>query len=320
MNLYKHFWSFARARQHLFYTGKTLDPILQTYRFTNCYRVLDRVSQYLIKRVIAQQQVSQRDLLFRILLFKTFNKVSTWEWIDQHVEDEIRHYDGWVEDYEVILREHQGGMKLFAPAYRYASGYSSYGYFDKYRNYLRMIEDVVQHHEQLLTSSTYEELFLQLWRQPMIGPFFAMQFATDINYSELVDFDENDFVYPGPGCRRGVAKVWGCSFRDDESIMGRLSQTVDEQYKFNFPCLLWEQTDADDGSTRERQRALSLMDVQNLYCEFDKYLRLDKPELNSVGRGNRKPLSRPKQKYTPSPLGRMRWPEDYTLPKKWRER
>ncbi len=302
VELYDGFWAFAIKRQELFYTSTTDDPVLQTYRFTNCYRAMDRVSQYLIKHVIGWAEFA-KDELFRILLFKTFNKISTWEFLLDALGHEPFHYRGWCEDYDVVLKQHEGGYKLFAPAYRYASGQSSYGFTDKYRNYLRMIDDVVTRAKYILESPTYEQLYTRLWQTKMLGPFFAMQFATDLNYSELFQFDENDFVMPGPGCRRGVAKVCGCHFRDDDAILEALEKTVEGQHAYRFPVL--------------PGHPLSLMDVQNLYCEYDKYLRMTKPELNSTGRGNRKPLTRPKQTYKPSPLGRMRWPDDFVFPKKW---
>jgi hypothetical protein len=48
------------------------------YRFTNCYRAADR-SQYLISNVIYNGNHDPDEVLFRILLFKFFNRISTWE-------------------------------------------------------------------------------------------------------------------------------------------------------------------------------------------------------------------------------------------------
>ena len=81
------FWRFALERQNLFfgrYEGKafdewTSDPILFRYRFTNVYRASDRVSQYLIRNVIYEGDQSASELFFRIILFKLFNKIETWE-------------------------------------------------------------------------------------------------------------------------------------------------------------------------------------------------------------------------------------------------
>lgn len=50
------YWRFAAARQWVYFARLsgaprpwTEDPILASYRFTNCYRAADRVSQHLIR-------------------------------------------------------------------------------------------------------------------------------------------------------------------------------------------------------------------------------------------------------------------------------
>jgi len=50
-----------------------------SYRFTNVYRASDRVSQYLIRRVIYEGDQSEEEVFFRTLLFKIFNRIETWE-------------------------------------------------------------------------------------------------------------------------------------------------------------------------------------------------------------------------------------------------
>ena len=72
--IYDIFWYFAYERQNIWYKklkGEnppyTEDKILQEYKFCNTYRVLDRVSQYLLKNVIYNgKEYSQKDMLFRI--------------------------------------------------------------------------------------------------------------------------------------------------------------------------------------------------------------------------------------------------------------
>ena len=80
------YWRFAAARQQVYQArlrGQappwTADPILASYRFTNCYRATDRVSQYLIKEVVYRGDQDPIELLFRIVLFRFFNRISTWQ-------------------------------------------------------------------------------------------------------------------------------------------------------------------------------------------------------------------------------------------------
>ena len=89
--VYDSYWRFAAERQEIFFRrleGRphpwTKDEILQRYKFTNAYRASDRVSQFLIRNVIYGEKYSldPTETVFRILLFKLFNKIETW----QHLE------------------------------------------------------------------------------------------------------------------------------------------------------------------------------------------------------------------------------------------
>jgi hypothetical protein len=58
-NVFDTYWRFAAERQEIFFRRLagapppwTADSILRRFKFTNAYRASDRVSQYLIKRVI----------------------------------------------------------------------------------------------------------------------------------------------------------------------------------------------------------------------------------------------------------------------------
>src|SRR5204863_8428286 len=89
--VYDTYWRFAAERQKILFArvdGRpppwTADEVLAAYKFTNCYRASDRVSQYLIRRVIYREDLpaTTTELCFRILLFKMFNKIDTWELLE----------------------------------------------------------------------------------------------------------------------------------------------------------------------------------------------------------------------------------------------
>jgi hypothetical protein len=89
---YYLYWHFAYERQEVFFNRVnnklilTEDEILGTYKFTNAYRASDRVSQYLIHNVLySQNDYSNEDTMFRLLLFKIFNKIETWEYLEENI-------------------------------------------------------------------------------------------------------------------------------------------------------------------------------------------------------------------------------------------
>src|SRR5437773_1260012 len=85
-HVFETLWRFAAERQEILFRRLrgdsepwTCDPILSKYRFTNAYRVLDRVSQYLIKDIAYRGSQAPDEVFFRVLLFKFFNRIGTWE-------------------------------------------------------------------------------------------------------------------------------------------------------------------------------------------------------------------------------------------------
>ena len=76
---------------------------------------------------------------------------------------------------------------------------------------------------------TMQEGFEKLRAYPTIGDFLAYQFITDINYSEITDFSEMDFVVPGPGARDGLRKCFADPGGLNEPELIRLMADLQEQ-------------------------------------------------------------------------------------------
>ena len=76
-----------------------------------------------------------------------------------------------------------------------------------------------------------EKLYNTLLAYPTIGTFLAYQYAIDINYSELVNFDEMEFVVAGPGAKAGIRKSFSNS---DEYSQEYIIRYMCEHKKKNF--------------------------------------------------------------------------------------
>ena len=141
--VYDLYWYFACERQNIFWkkiNGEsapwTDDKILQEYKFCNSYRVNDRVSQYLLKNVIYNgKKYSDEDMLFRILLFKLFNKESTWELLLNNFEDiTLKTFN--VKEYSRVLENAiSNGIKIYNDAYISCAN-KAFGYDRKHDNHL----------------------------------------------------------------------------------------------------------------------------------------------------------------------------------------
>lgn len=293
--VYDSYWHFAAERQNVFFkrfrgTPKpwTDNPILATYKFTNAYRASDRVSQYLIRRVIYRDDLpsTEIEICFRIMLFKLFNKIETWNLLERafgsitFADYSFNHYD------KVLSQAMKAGTRIYSAAYIMPPGGSAFGYQAKHRNHLCLLERMMTTElpKRLTDTRTMQQGFELLRSYPMIGDFLAYQFITDINYSEITDFSEMEFVMPGPGARDGLRKCFsdpgGLNEPELIFLMADIQEREFERLGITFPTL-WG-------------RRLQLVDCQNLFCEIDKFARVAHPEV--TGHSGR---TRIKQKFEP---------------------
>ena len=288
------YWRFAAERQAIFNRRLkgclgplTADPVLRAHRFTNAYRVLDRVSQYLISEVQCRPDRSQQppEIFFRTMLFKIFNRIDTWKAIEARLGS-ITWATTPLDKIKGILDDrHARGIRNYSPAYIMPS--PPFGHARKHANHLaliaRMMDDRLP--DRLRQAPSLRTVFERLLAYPGLGPFLAFQAAIDLNYSDLLDFDENDFVVAGPGALDGIAKCFtNVNGRSPEYIIAWMVEHQDrecERLGLRFQAL--------------PGRKLHLIDCQNLFCEVSKYARVAHPEV--AGTSER---LRIKQLYRPS--------------------
>lgn len=304
--VYDTYWRFAAMRQAVFFARWrdeprpwTVDPILSEFKFTNAYRAADRVSQYLIREVIYKGSSEPRDVFFRTLLFKTFNRISTWELLSREC-GEISYSSDFVRNFDRILtRAMARGERIYSPAYIMPSGGRLNKTGRKHRMHLELIERMIRDRlpEKLLETASMQDAFSLLRDYPTIGDFLAYQYVTDLNYSKLLNFGEMQFVIPGPGALSGIGKCFtdfgGLSHVDLIRVVADRQEEEFSRLGLTFQTL-WG-------------RRLQLIDCQNLFCEVDKYSRVAHPGFGGSGR------TRIKQKFQAHTK-----PIEYWFPPKWK--
>jgi hypothetical protein len=267
------------------------------HKFTNAFRASDRVTQYLLSRVI-DEGFSARDTFFRIVLFKLFNRISTWELLERElgrlVEGTFR-----VGRYARVLDSAMAvGCRLYSAAYimPMAPGFAAER---KHLSHLSLLAQMMSSGaaERVADARTMEGSYAALRAYPMMGPFLAYQYVTDLNYSNLTSFSEMEFVVPGPGARNGLSKCFVSlgELSESDAIRWVADRQELELDRLGLPALtLWG-------------RRLQLIDCQNLFCEVDKYARVAHPAASgSSGR------TRIKQRYRIDAE-----PLPYVYPSKW---
>ena len=298
------YWRFAAARHQIYEARQagrqgpwTADPILLQHRFTNCFRAADRVSQFLISEVAYSGPPEPQEVVFRTLLFRLFNRVSTWRLLQRNL-GALTWRGADFATYDTVLSEaFTAGQRLYSAAYVIPP--PQLGGQRKHSNHLRLLRLMMEDraHERLAAAPTMAEAFEVLRGYPAIGDFLAYQFLIDINYSEALDFNESDFVVPGPGARDGIRKCFGPAASGIEAQVIRYMADSQEEH-FDRLGLTFHGL---------RGRRLQLIDCQNLFCEVDKYARVAHPDVHGIsGR------TRIKQKYAPDAAPLTAW-----FPPKW---
>ena len=319
--VYDTYWRFAAKRQEIFFRRLedrplpwTSDHIVAKYRFTNAYRASDRVSQYLIRNVIYRDDLpaSADEIFFRILLFKLFNKIETWTILEAAFgsvtfkDYSFEHYD------RVLTLAMADGTAIYSAAYIMPPGGRKLGHDRKHRNHLVLLEHMLGDSlpQQIAECQSMQQAFMLMKSYPGIGDFLAYQYVTDINYSELTDFSESEFVVPGPGAVDGIRKC----FRDTGGLnKPEIIKFMADRQELEFERLgitfrsLWG-------------RHLRLIDCQNIFCEVDKYARVGHPEIEGVsGRSRIKQRFNPKPSLPP-PWYPPKWGLNDEIAEWWRER
>jgi hypothetical protein len=304
--VYDTYWKFAAERQEIFFrrlegqpSPWTSDMVLNDFKFTNAYRASDRVSQFLIKEVIYAGDQSEEEIFFRIILFKLFNKVETWQLLTASIGTlTYRDFDFAIYDTVLTLALTES-RTIYSAAYIMPSGSKAFGTTRKHRSHLRLLQQMMDDEVAFRISECkhMRDAFTLMRSYPMIGDFLAYQYVTDLNYSPLTDFSEMEFVMPGPGAKGGISKCFTTLGGISEADIIKFA-TERQEYEFDRLGIdfksLWG-------------RPLQLIDCQNLFCEVDKYSRVHHPEI--LGSSMR---TRIKQKFKASPAK-----IDYWFPPKW---
>ena len=305
-NVLRYYFYFMQERMNIFWNRcnssfpLTKDPILTKYKFTNVYRVCDRVSQYLISRIIYSKDnvINDKDLLLQILVFKIFNRIETWEYLI-HEFGPIRVDNFDVKKISDILTIRQQSCPIFSNAYMMTGSHKRYNHLStKHEKWLTMVKEEFlagRIIDEIISSKSLKDLYNTLHGCSFIGSFLAYQYAIDFNYAPFFNFDENSFVRAGIGAIRGIKKCFHSYGECYEDAIYYVHENIDIlRTKYGFldfkPIPGHEPT---------------LLDLQNCFCETDKYLRVKLPELKVDN-------TRIKQTYHPSP-----YPIVLSFPSKW---
>lgn len=254
----------------------TEDPAFQGFKFTNVYRYLDRVSQYLIREVIYNgKEYSPKDMFFRILLYKHFNSDITWEALKEEFGD-ITYDTGWDNLAEFLDDRADKGYRLYSNAFIVGcffyqrKGFESILGLNKHRAHFKLFEDRIFQTglvDKMLAAKSFEELYTLFRKIGIFGDFMAQQYTIDMGYSPLFNFSENEFVITGPGSIRGIKFTFDGAEDRHFDYVGAIKWVHD-----NFETLMGDfcRKTGMVWNPLPWEPVPSLINLQNCFCETSK--------------------------------------------------
>lgn len=230
----------------------TANEVLSRLKFTNCFRVLDPGSQFVLTDLNTHKPI---DFIARCVFYRITNLPSTWYAIRAAMGDyptASTFADRPLDLFEVIDEHRAVGNTVFSGAYIIMPNPGKRG--DKVYDAIALTKRFVEEYaEDFLEMRTPEDRFKVLNANPGLGKFLSMQILTDWGYCQTENW-ENDFVVAGPGAIRGT---------------GFLNPDVSPESVIRDMAEFWDGRD----EVQVEGHSLSLMDVQNTFCEFGKYVR-----------------------------------------------
>jgi len=256
------------------------------------------VSQFLIREVIYAGPQEPDELVFRILLFKIFNRIGTWDLLTRHL-GAAPSWDGYsFAAYDRILGEAmRRGERIYSAAYIVPD--PPFGEARKHGNHLRLIEHAMAGGlpGAIGAAQDLRAVYERLLALPSLGPFLAYQYAIDLAYSPVTGAGESQFVVAGPGALDGISKCFADTggLSAAEVVAWTRDTSAEHLARLGLEFSdLWG-------------RWPTLVDWQNVFCETSKYTRISHPHVKGVaGR------TRVKQEFRQGAS-----PIDYRFPPKW---
>jgi len=278
----------------------TEDPFFSNNKFTNVYRELDRHSQWQIKNVFLKHEKKNGnvDLLWRIMLFRYFNKPEFFEFIGG-VPSYEEYDQATLEQQMADYRE--TGENPFTNAYLINSmacpgRKRDWCYANKV---IPTLHKKVRKLQLVLAKAKSPEVIITFLKTlPAVADFIAHEFYQDFTYApkysevNLMRFDQDDFTNVGPGASVGIRLIFPNLKNGKDQTVGIywLRDLAQEQLgQFgDFKYLNWDKETKSYSVKKDGK--ITLHQVEMWLCEFQKYWKM------TIGKGKQRSQFVPQSK------------------------
>lgn len=268
----------------------TNDEILQTYKFTNVFRQLDKGTialQEMLKfkliksdkgtdyfdnklnELTKQVYDSSELIFFNICWYRYFN------WFEHAEELGFVYSYRQVEDY--IKAAHRAGRKVFTGAWMTTGVFCE----DKHITYLKACKEAWERRFEFVDfikeNQNLEIVCKKLTELYMVGKFLAYEIACDLRFTKLLENADDKYTWAnmGPGAQRGLKRL-GYPHKNQTEACKSMHEIYVELHDKNL---------LSSDILLNCKWSFELREVEHCLCEFDKYQRV------KTGQG------RPRSKY-----------------------
>ena len=253
----------------------TEDPIYQQFKFTNICRELDIGTKFVTQRIDKYAEC-QKSYLFNVMAYRLFNKIETLDFIYKNYQFGVVTHDNYCKDsVEELVRMYGETESVWTNAF-IVTGFSNLPKeWDKIKRVCHALDLLADNIcDEDTDFKTLEEAYKWVKKQLGFGEFLAYQTIIDLSYGDWYSFCEDQFVICGPGCKRGLDRLfphYEVAKYGYESLNFWLR---DNQYAFYEDYGIDYKTLFDD----REYPYLTVMSVENLLCEFSKYMKAHNKE------------------------------------------
>jgi len=201
-------------------------------------------------------------LVFDTLVYRHFNHIPTWEAIVHDL-----HLANW-RDVEYTL----GKLPQVYTNAHNVTGFQWAGSVQKTVNSMYLIQNMWYDKLPGIANELYErkddmgKTWEYLTKEVAgLGGFTAYEVVVDYSYSGITRYTDDDWVNPGPGCRRGLNRLYPFLGNNLQECRGKIQQLRDDQHRYfaeyNLPFFFWQ------------GKELTLRNIEHSLCEFSKYMK-----------------------------------------------
>jgi hypothetical protein len=302
----KNFFKYARARHEIYLkraSGQprpwTKDEILNTYRFTNVFRELDKTTRWFADHV-REPLRDKPEVLLATVLFRLLNRIEVGEAVFLH-DSLLAESSAF---YELVracghprartkvpqaIKSIERAIVAFVGDGPYVTGayiITSPTGMKKLPGVLSVVEQFClsdwQHwldNDPAANECSLEAAWEWLKENPYFGPFHSYEIVTDLRHTSLLENapDIMTWANPGPGCRRGLNRVMGRDKSDHTLSKPQMLEEMREILEHSRDPKLWPHCKIDTKKVwlyDHEWPTWEMREVEHTLCEFDKYERV----------------------------------------------